>query len=48
MCDDLSLAARIEMTDALKRDHEPARERAYDKWLALRGILRAVEGRTDE
>lgn len=48
ICDALSFAAQLEMTEALRRDDEPARERAYGKWLAVRGILRAVEGRTDE
>ncbi len=36
------------MAGAIERGDEVARERAYGKWLGLRGILRAVEARTDE
>jgi hypothetical protein len=48
ICDALSFAAQLEMAEALQRRDSPARERAYGKWLACRGILRAIEGRTDE
>jgi hypothetical protein len=47
-CDALSFAAQLEMSDAIACQDVPARERAYGKWLALRGLLRAVEGRIDE
>lgn len=46
--DSLSHAAQLEMTDAIAAGDEVQRERAYGKWLAFRGILRAVEGRQDE
>jgi hypothetical protein len=45
LCDALSFAAQLEMAEAAD---EPHRERAYGKWLATRGILRAIEGRQDE
>src|SRR5437879_12267707 len=48
LCDALGHAAQQEMADAIERDDEVARERAYGKWLGVRGILRAVEARTDE
>src|SRR5438105_9670897 len=48
LCDALGHAAKQEMGDAIERDDEVARERAYGKWLGLRGILRAVEARADE
>ena len=48
VCDALGHAAQQEMADAIERGDEAARERAYGKWLGLRGILRAVEARTDE
>ena len=48
VCDALGHAAQQEMAEAIERGDESARERAYGKWLGLRGILRAVEARTDE
>ena len=48
LCDALGHAAQQEMAEAIERGDEVARERAYGKWLGLRGILRAVEARTDE
>ncbi len=33
---------------AIEGGDEVARERAYGKWLGLRGILRAIEARPDE
>jgi len=48
LCDALSHAAQLEMADAVQRADELGRERAYGKWLGARGILRAIEGRTDE
>ena len=48
LCDALGHAAQQEMTEAIERADEVARERAYGKWLGARGILRAVEGRNDE
>lgn len=48
LCDALGYAAQQEMAEAIERDDALARERAYGKWLALRGILRAVEIRVDE
>ena len=48
LCDALGHAAQQEMAEAIERDDEVARERAYGKWLGVRGILRAVEARTDE
>jgi hypothetical protein len=48
LCDALGHAAQQEMAEAIECGDEVARERAYGKWLGLRGILRAVEARTDE
>ena len=48
LCDALGHAAQLEMAAAIDRDDVSGRERAYGKWLAVRGILRAVEGRSDE
>ncbi len=48
LCDALGYAAQQEMAEAIERDDSVARERAYGKWLALRGILRAIEARQDE
>ncbi len=48
ICDALSYAAQQEMADAIKLADSHARERAYGKWLGVRGLLRAIEGRTDE
>ncbi|HLG72318.1 MAG TPA: hypothetical protein VK009_18015 [Chloroflexota bacterium] len=48
LCDALSFAAQLEMTEAIRREDALGRERAYGKWLALRGVLRALEGRVDE
>ncbi len=48
LCDALGYAAQQEMADAIELGDAVARERAYGKWLALRGILRAVEARGDE
>jgi hypothetical protein len=48
LCDALGHAAQMEMAEAIQRDDEVGRERAYGKWLGARGILRAVEARMDE
>ncbi len=48
LCDALGHAAQQEMSDAIERGDDLGRERAYGKWLGVRGILRAVEARTDE
>jgi hypothetical protein len=48
LCDALGHAAQVEMAEAIERGDDVARERAYGKWLGVRGILRAVEARTDE
>jgi hypothetical protein len=48
LCDALSHAAQQEMAAAIEAGDVVARERAYGKWLGLRGILRAVEARPDE
>jgi hypothetical protein len=48
LCDALGHAAQQEMGEAIERGDEVGRERAYGKWLGLRGILRAIEARTDE
>jgi hypothetical protein len=48
LCDALGHAAQQEMAEAIDRGDEIARERAYGKWLGLRGILRAIEARSDE
>ena len=48
LCDALGHAAQQEMAEAIERGDELGRERAYGKWLGLRGILRAIEARPDE
>jgi hypothetical protein len=48
LCDALGHAAQQEMAEAIAGDDPIARERAYGKWLGVRGILRAVEARVDE
>ena len=48
LCDALGHAAQLEMADAVEHGDECGRERAYGKWLGVRGILRAIEARTDE
>lgn len=48
VCDALGHAAQMEMGEAIARGDDEAREHAYGKWLGVRGILRAIEGRTDE
>src|SRR5436309_13910039 len=48
LCDALGHAAQQEMAEAIERGDDLGRERAYGKWLGLRGILRAVEARPDE
>src|SRR5881398_3254762 len=48
LCDALGHAAQLEMAEAIERGDVLARERAYGKWLGVRGILRAVEARSDE
>lgn len=48
LCDALGHAAQQEMANAIELDDEIARERAYGKWLGVRGILRAIEARPDE
>jgi hypothetical protein len=48
LCDALGHAAQLEMSQAIERGDDLARERAYGKWLGLRAILRAVEARSDE
>jgi hypothetical protein len=48
ICDALGFAAQQEMAVAVEVADELGRERAFGKWLALRGIMRAVEGRLDE
>ena len=48
LCDALGYAAQREMARAIERGDPLARERAYGKWLALRGMLRAIEARQDE
>src|SRR5919197_789699 len=48
LCDALGHAAQQEMALAIEQGDEVARERAYGKWLGLRGILRAIEARPDE
>ena len=48
LCDALSYAAQQEMAAAIEAGDDIARERAYGKWLGLRGILRAIEARPDE
>ena len=48
VCDALGYAAQQEMAAAIERDDPVGREPAYGKWLAVRGVLRAVEARADE
>jgi hypothetical protein len=48
LCDALGHAAQLEMSEAIESDDALARERAYGKWLGVRGLLRALEARTDE
>lgn len=48
LCDALAHAAQQEMACAIEGGDELARERAYGKWLGIRGMLRAVEARSDE
>jgi hypothetical protein len=48
LCDALGHAAQQEMAQAIERGDEIGRERAYGKWLGVRGLLRAVEARNDE
>ena len=48
LCDALGHAAQQEMAEAIERDDDVGRERAYGKWLGVRGILRAIEARADE
>ena len=48
LCDALGHAAQLEMADAISAGDQAAREHAYGKWLGVRGILRAIEGREDE
>jgi hypothetical protein len=48
VCDALGHAAQQEMASAIERGDELGRERAYGKWLGIRGMLRAVEARPDE
>ena len=48
VCDALGYAAQCEMAQAIESGDGFARERAYGKWLALRGVLRALEARLDE
>jgi hypothetical protein len=48
ICDALSYAAQQEMAEAIEQGDTLGRERAYGKWLGLRGILRAIEARQDE
>ena len=48
LCDALGHAAQHEMSVAIASGDDLARERAYGKWLGVRGILRAIEARTDE
>lgn len=48
LCDALGHAAQQEMAEAIAAGNAQARERAYGKWLGVRGLLRAVEARLDE
>jgi hypothetical protein len=48
LCDALGHAAQTEMAEAIQRGDTEARELAYGKWLGIRGILRAIEARSDE
>jgi hypothetical protein len=48
LCDALGHAAQMEMAEAIQRGDGEGRELAYGKWLGIRGILRAIEARSDE
>ena len=48
LCDALGHAAQLEMARAIEEGDALGRERAYGKWLGVRGLLRAVEARQDE
>ena len=48
LCDALGHAAQLEMAESISAGDLAAREHAYGKWLGVRGILRAIEGRDDE
>jgi len=48
LCDALGHAAQTEMAEALQRNDSAGRELAFGKWLGIRGILRAIEARSDE
>ena len=48
LVDALGHAAQVEMAAAIRAGDALARERAYGKWLGVRAILRAVEGRMDD
>jgi hypothetical protein len=48
LCDALGHAAQLEMAEAIERGDSQSRELAHGKWLGVRGILRAIEARTDE
>jgi hypothetical protein len=48
ICDALGHAAQLEMAAAIESGDDGARELAQGKWLGVRGILRAIEGRRDE
>jgi hypothetical protein len=48
LCDALGHAAQTEMAEAIERADPEGRELAFGKWLGIRGILRAIEARSDE
>ena len=48
ICDALGYAAQQEMAESIERGDALGRERAYGKWLGVRGLLRAIEARLDE
>src|SRR5215213_10750695 len=48
LVDALGYAAQREMAEAVERGDGLARERAFGKWLGLRGLMRAIEARMDE
>jgi len=48
ICDALGHAAQQEMAEAIEHGDDVGRERAYGKSLGIRGMLRAVEARSDE
>ena len=48
LCDALGHAAQLDMAAAIERGDSEGRELAYGQWRGVRGILRAVEARTDE